>query len=443
MRMHKSQWKRLRQLVKKHLMCWGTLFLTGVDNRVLGPLFGFHLRRYKKRNCSPAITKPKMRFNGMVSDYGYSMQCEKLFVDFDLCKKNYCGKRSQLCCFEEGFMRIGDMVSPFAEGDLPLLDFDNWKSVKAQPPFIADVAHRQPALFIDARRSIENIAILLRHVTYYLHVLVEMNIRISDVILLVCDNEPEIKLDAFMSNLFNVKRVKDMHGVHLFHNAIYLPFIKNKSKILNRAQLAARLQTREAFELTCRYVLKSFGITPRHRSDSVNKITLISRHNYEKPFSSNLVARRISNEDEIVMALRKGFSDAEVNKVKLEEMSVADQLRLIVETDILIGMHGAAFGWSIFLTPNAGMLELFPRHFLYPHYFNVFYCTAVNKEIHYRRWINFILKREFASKEWEELRSNQRMRYPNELQRDFTEVPSQAVLRQAKALQRQMRKAVN
>ncbi len=48
----------------------------------------------------------------------------------------------------------------------------------------------------------------------------------------------------------------------------------------------------------------------------------------------------------------------------MDQLPVRDQIQVISTTDILIGMHGAALAYGIFLTSGAGLIEIYPKvHF--------------------------------------------------------------------------------
>lgn len=68
--------------------------------------------------------------------------------------------------------------------------------------------------------------------------------------------------------------------------------------------------------------------------------------------------RHIINEDEIFALVEPyGFK-----KVYLEKMSVTEQARLIHESEIIIGTHGAGMVNIVFATPGTVIIELFQEH---------------------------------------------------------------------------------
>ena len=96
----------------------------------------------------------------------------------------------------------------------------------------------------------------------------------------------------------------------------------------------------------------------RDKPDCSNlNILLISRHNYD----NRTLARQIHNEKELEQSLIRDFHNVKVRKVQLEQLSVKEQLQLVIETDILLGMHGAGLTHSLFLPVHAGVIEFLPH----------------------------------------------------------------------------------
>lgn len=50
-----------------------------------------------------------------------------------------------------------------------------------------------------------------------------------------------------------------------------------------------------------------------------------------------------------------------VRRARFELLSLREQLKLATETDILVGMHGAALAFSLFLPASASVIELYTR----------------------------------------------------------------------------------
>ena len=48
---------------------------------------------------------------------------------------------------------------------------------------------------------------------------------------------------------------------------------------------------------------------------------------------------------------------------QLDLLDIADQLHIVSSIDILLGMHGAALGYSVLLQPGGGVIEMFPKYY--------------------------------------------------------------------------------
>ncbi|KDD75600.1 hypothetical protein H632_c599p3 [Helicosporidium sp. ATCC 50920] len=90
-------------------------------------------------------------------------------------------------------------------------------------------------------------------------------------------------------------------------------------------------------------------------------LTFVSRR--PSPTRPHL-ARVIGNEEELVEALarlRPRRRPVCVAAVDFAALRLRDQALLVRGTDVLVGMHGAALSWSLFMRPEAGLLELWPQ----------------------------------------------------------------------------------
>jgi len=116
------------------------------------------------------------------------------------------------------------------------------------------------------------------------------------------------------------------------------------------------LELYDAFSI---YFLKYANVTDtRGRKTSPKiKITLISRKPYTNYVEHHYMGRRIENEDELV-ATMKEFPDVDVQAVDYAKLSWPEQLAIDVDTDILVGMHGAGLTHMMFTPRSAAVVEL-------------------------------------------------------------------------------------
>lgn len=88
-------------------------------------------------------------------------------------------------------------------------------------------------------------------------------------------------------------------------------------------------------------------------------ITIISRRNYQ----GRTIQRRWLNEDEIVRLMRERYSglDVKIQSIDFVQLSLAEQMRIVLQSDVLIGMHGAGMVNVIWSRPETLVVEIFPK----------------------------------------------------------------------------------
>lgn len=117
------------------------------------------------------------------------------------------------------------------------------------------------------------------------------------------------------------------------------------------------------------FVYNSYNITPTHDlsercSLKQLNVLFIWRHDYvaHPRNPSGIVERKISNEDELIKQASTAFPSFKIRGVQLDHFDISDQLRMISEADIFVGMHGAAFGFLVLLSPERAAIELWPKN---------------------------------------------------------------------------------
>lgn len=113
----------------------------------------------------------------------------------------------------------------------------------------------------------------------------------------------------------------------------------------------------------------------------------ISDHHYITIFSRRL-DRLIINEDEMAKELQKYYG-LEVRYVRIEDMHLLDQISILKNTVIAIGVHGSALILSMFLPPGALLVELFPYRVPTENYTPYkTLCNLPGIRLAYRAWSN-------------------------------------------------------
>ena len=111
--------------------------------------------------------------------------------------------------------------------------------------------------------------------------------------------------------------------------------------------------------------------------------------------------RQIVNEKAILNSLTNLSQTVSIDKVYFAPLSFTQQVNYMVRTDIVFGVHGAGFVNILFLLPNSGVLELFPRRYTKEHYHNM----ANNARLFYRCIKNNPIKEETDPKLIQRIRS--------------------------------------
>ena len=99
--------------------------------------------------------------------------------------------------------------------------------------------------------------------------------------------------------------------------------------------------------------------------------------------------RKIADEENFITKLKHYLPrDIELQAVELGELTIKKQLEIIANTDILLGAHGSALAYNVFLPDNAGVFEIIPVTFQLKHWYTNFYALAVNRGLFYKRHIH-------------------------------------------------------
>ena len=103
--------------------------------------------------------------------------------------------------------------------------------------------------------------------------------------------------------------------------------------------------------------------TPEQRkSRKMKSIVFVKRKPYNRwkgDFSHNF-QRVLSNQDSLISELKAHFSKASVHDVFMEDMDICEQMQLVHDCDVYVGVHGAGLVHAWWLHDDAAVLELVP-----------------------------------------------------------------------------------
>ncbi|KAF1318943.1 hypothetical protein FI667_g13491, partial [Globisporangium splendens] len=95
------------------------------------------------------------------------------------------------------------------------------------------------------------------------------------------------------------------------------------------------------------------------RSSSTVVVTVITR----RPYKGRTVQRVWRNEDQILDKLREEYADLNVvfQSVEFVDLTLDKQMQVIINSDVVIGMHGAGMVNVLWARPETLVIEIFPR----------------------------------------------------------------------------------
>jgi hypothetical protein len=133
------------------------------------------------------------------------------------------------------------------------------------------------------------------------------------------------------------------------------------------------------------HVRRSYNLlsSTKIRSDKVFKVVLVVRKVFKNMWGSNRTSRNYLNLEEIIAAIKKTLSNARLSSSSLSdrgefELTVSDlneltfeqQIKLMAETSVIIGMHGAGMSNAMHMPIGSrfccGMIEIFPQGEFFP-----------------------------------------------------------------------------
>ncbi|TYZ65261.1 hypothetical protein PybrP1_007099 [[Pythium] brassicae (nom. inval.)] len=100
-------------------------------------------------------------------------------------------------------------------------------------------------------------------------------------------------------------------------------------------------------------------VVPVDTGASVVTVTVITR----RPYMGRKVQRVWRNEDEIVSRMRAEYADLHVafESVEFVDLTLQKQMEVVVNSDVVIGMHGAGMVNVLWARPGMLVVEIFPK----------------------------------------------------------------------------------
>ena len=220
--------------------------------------------------------------------------------------------------------------------------------------------------------------------------MVFFNRTASDTNILLIDGHPEGALDDAWQVLFSkVMRVGHLKPTTLFTEMAWCMMGYNSPLLSNFPSQSPPLipEFRHFF-------LTQYGIRSNIRTDCAKiSILFIWRRNYvaHPRNPDGVITRKILNEQSLISLAKATFPQFLVQAVQLDTLSMLQQLWLVSNTSILIGMHGAGLTHTLFQPLGGTTIELFNEDWGENRHLE---SLAVWSKMHYLTWRNTMFKNE-------------------------------------------------
>lgn len=245
-------------------------------------------------------------------------------------------------------------------------DFEYRPKITYYPEILSNVPGARvitSSAIVVARFDIFNIYEMF-HSLLNVYLVVKM-FDLSDVVIVFNDTVGEDSLlDKEMFSAFSDTQIVIGDGTYSFTGGVYQAPVSYTS-ILSTKTKHGNLRGR-GVDHHCkstllhdftRFWIESKGITgpPRTRS----KITWSSRGVHYRGSTRYMPSRSIVDERELVCELEKRVG-APIDVVDFGQLSAAESVAVMLDTDVLIGVHGAGLMWGAFMKPTtSSIIEIF------------------------------------------------------------------------------------
>ena len=183
------------------------------------------------------------------------------------------------------------------------------------------------------------------------------NVSPNDVEVLVLDAHPATAMDELWSRMFRNVTYPPQLPLNATYRRLTLQMMRRESPMLKKT-----LRVLPAWSEFRAALLRSFQLEEQVfvRNASRLRVLIVLRRDYvaHPRNPSGHIKRKIFNEKELITALRSNVTNVDINALQLDLLPLREQVRIAANTDILMGMHGAAHVFSIFVQPGGAVIEL-------------------------------------------------------------------------------------
>ncbi|ESN91341.1 hypothetical protein HELRODRAFT_150984, partial [Helobdella robusta] len=190
-----------------------------------------------------------------------------------------------------------------------------------------------------------------------------------EINILLVDAHPFGALDSVWSHLFNsTERLSTIPMKTFYKNLVW--GILGYNSPLGISMSGVNPPLLEEFR---KFFLDAYGLNETHSHGCTKfNILLIWRRDYlaHPRNPSGTVSRKIANEVGLLnyLKLKLPSNIFAIKDSQIDAFEMRDQLKYVLWSDILVGMHGAGLTHSMFLRKNAALIELSPNYYSGDHF---------------------------------------------------------------------------
>lgn len=215
------------------------------------------------------------------------------------------------------------------------------------------------------------------------------NLTQAQTNILILDGHPWGSLDPVWATLFNSVERAGRIATRTTFKQLVLGYMGYNSPLFV-GMSDASLKILPLSEEFREFFLTSYDV-PYNKKLECSKLNVLFI--WRRPYiahprnPSGDVHRKIKNEEEVLMSLRKTYPNWKIIGAQTDALPMRDQLQLASQADIMIGMHGAALSLTMMLPKHAALFELMPKY-INPEWKKHFVVMANWRHLIYKRWFN-------------------------------------------------------
>ncbi|GLD96972.1 hypothetical protein PINS_up005655 [Pythium insidiosum] len=175
---------------------------------------------------------------------------------------------------------------------------------------------------------------------------------------------------AVLSPAHDVVRGRELMGQVLRFDELLIAPFEYSGPMMQHLDDAEPCRANRLLSTFRRHALETMDVPLTKEDPDACVVTVITR----RPYQGRMVQRKWLNEDAVLDAMRQHYANASTDtttvttshcvfqSVDFVDLSLREQMRVVVNSDVIVGMHGAGMANVLWSRPGTLVVEIFPRH---------------------------------------------------------------------------------